>query len=147
MSDFWKHRLEVGPAYEICLLRGLLMPFPGSTKTGWLSVLEAASVADIPLEVIARCYHRLVKLCDVPLVKDEWKLSALYEASETVKRRQYTPRGGVKEEEEGYDYSVSHTALQGIPEEPNMSQFATQDILEEPNIVLTIDSDDSDLDE
>ncbi|KAJ2016465.1 hypothetical protein H4S04_003322 [Coemansia sp. S16] len=163
MSDFWKHRLEVGPAYEICLLRGLLMPFPGSTKTGWLSVLEAASVADIPPEVIARCYHRLVKLCDVPLVKDEWKLSALYEASETVKRRQYTPHGGVKEEEEeeGYDYSVSHTALQGIPEEPNMSQFATpgiideanmsqfatQGILDEPNIVLTIDSDDSDLDE
>ncbi|KAJ2703488.1 hypothetical protein FB645_003884 [Coemansia sp. IMI 203386] len=38
----------------------------GSVSSGWISVLKSALAAGVPPEVVARAYHRLAKLCDVP---------------------------------------------------------------------------------
>ncbi|KAJ2808886.1 hypothetical protein H4S07_003309, partial [Coemansia furcata] len=142
ISDFWKHRLEVGPDLEVNHRRRLFRPFPGLAKTGWLSVLEAAISSDIPPEVIARCYHRLVKLCDVPVKNEELHLSGLFEKSATLARRRYAPQDdGIKEEDES---SIAADTPQGTAEGPVITHSAPRGNTEEPNIVLIIDSDEGD---
>ncbi|KAJ2480345.1 hypothetical protein EV174_003751 [Coemansia sp. RSA 2320] len=91
MSEFWKYRLNTG-CHTSNDKRRVLMPFPGSARTGWISVLEAAILSDIPPEVIARCYHRLTKLCDVPTAKEENYLCQIYADSLVRARRQYVSR-------------------------------------------------------
>ncbi|KAJ2891767.1 hypothetical protein GGI21_005772, partial [Coemansia aciculifera] len=59
LSDVWKQPLSLVFDGIMQSTPRKYLPYPGSYKTGWISVLEAAIVADIPPQVIARCYHRL----------------------------------------------------------------------------------------
>ncbi|KAJ2724730.1 hypothetical protein GGI07_001783 [Coemansia sp. Benny D115] len=41
-------------------------PTAGASNSGWISLLNCALAAGMPEEVVARAYHRLKRLCDVP---------------------------------------------------------------------------------
>ncbi|KAJ2325986.1 hypothetical protein GGI00_004876 [Coemansia sp. RSA 2681] len=91
-SGFWRPQLDAcfvgkGQRRQIAC-----MPFPGSPRTGWISVLEAALAADIPPQVVARCFHRLTKLCDETRDNKGFGLSQKYFKSTIVASRRYAAR-------------------------------------------------------
>ncbi|KAJ1965045.1 hypothetical protein GGI12_001027 [Dipsacomyces acuminosporus] len=71
--------------------RGNKILHPGMHETGWIAILEAALLAGIPTEVVARSFHRLEKLCDVPTKEDSKRLSAKLSHRESRQYRSYRP--------------------------------------------------------
>ncbi|KAJ2855915.1 hypothetical protein J3B02_001903 [Coemansia erecta] len=59
----------------------------GSNRCGWISVLKSALIAGMPPEVVARSYHRLAKLCDVPSREIEKLLAKRLRTSKFVETR------------------------------------------------------------
>ncbi|KAJ2730722.1 hypothetical protein IW152_005056 [Coemansia sp. BCRC 34962] len=148
VSESWRHKLEAGLGIENGRGRKLFRPYPGSAKTGWISVLEAAIVSDIPPEVIARCYHRLIKLCDVPVHKDERFLSRIFAKSRIIAKRRYAPQALGSEEEEEDDNDEESDSSQGCTEEePNAAPAVPRVHAEKPDFELVLDSEESDVNE
>ncbi|KAJ2697396.1 hypothetical protein H4218_003983 [Coemansia sp. IMI 209128] len=143
VSESWRYKLEAGYGLEKSRRSRLFRPYPGSARTGWISVLEAAVVSDIPPEVIARCYHRLIKLCDVPVHKDERFLSSIFARSRIVAKRRYAPQAPESDEDDEEESDSSHDST----EEPNAEPSAPRAHEAEPDFMLVLDSEESDFNE
>ncbi|KAJ2375634.1 hypothetical protein GGI05_007115 [Coemansia sp. RSA 2603] len=70
--------------------RGL--PFLGTVGCGWITMLNSALAAGIPEEVVARAYHRLVKLCDVSSQSEDRLMANTMWAAKYRNKRKYIPK-------------------------------------------------------
>ncbi|KAI8321644.1 hypothetical protein GQ54DRAFT_175261 [Martensiomyces pterosporus] len=64
---------------------------PGIHSSGWITILEAALLAGLPIDVVARSYRRLEKLCDVPTQIESRRISTKFSHVEFPFYRKYRP--------------------------------------------------------
>ncbi|KAJ1723145.1 hypothetical protein LPJ53_002509 [Coemansia erecta] len=67
------------------------LPVLGTVGCGWITMLNSALAAGIPEEVVARAYHRLVKLCDVPSQSQDRTMANTMWAAKYRNKRKYDP--------------------------------------------------------